>query len=79
MALLNSNFINKLEKDRNTVHQTVRATYSVFHTKDGGRYFQIDTYGSENREFKEKISQSIQIDEETAIYLMKLIKEEFNL
>ena len=72
MALITKDNIKKLDKDRNSVHNKVRATYTTF-TSDGKKYFQIDTYGSTTREIKDKISQSIQLDEETAQELIKLM------
>lgn len=72
MALITKDNIKKLDKDRNSVHNKVRATYTTF-TSDGKKYFQIDTYGSPTREIKDKISQSIQLDEETAQELIKLM------
>lgn len=72
MALITKDNIKKLDKDRNSVHNKVRATYTTF-TSDGKKYFQIDTYGSSTREIKDKISQSIQLDEETAQELIKLM------
>lgn len=65
MALITKDNIKKLDKDRNSVHSKVRATYTTF-TSDGKKYFQIDTYGSPTREMKNKISQSIQVDKEMA-------------
>mgnify|MGYP003306759596 CR=1 FL=1 len=52
MALITKDNIKKLDKDRNSVHNKVRATYTTF-TSDGKKYFQIDTYGSPTREIKD--------------------------
>lgn len=54
------------------------ATYSVFE-EDGKKYVQIDTYGRSERVIPEKISQSIQIDRESAKFLVKLLVNEFDL
>lgn len=78
MALLTEKNLKKLEKTRNTIHQQVQATYTVFE-KNEERLFQIDTYGSPNREMPEKISQSIQFDKKMAKYLIQLLSKEFNL
>jgi len=78
MALIKEENIEKLEKTRNTVHQEVQATYTIFE-KDCQKFFQIDTYGAPNRKMPEKISQSIQIDNRMAEYLLKLLKKEFNI
>ena len=78
MAQINLENFQRLEKDRNTVHNKVEATYTVF-DMHGEKYFQIDSYGSINREMPGKISQSIQLDKETAEYLVNLIIREFDL
>ena len=78
MARIDPKKIQKLDKDRNTVHNRVAATYSVF-TIDGNRYVQIDTYGNSDRIMPEKISQSFQLDHESAKFLCELLRKEFNL
>lgn len=78
MALITKDNIKKIDKDRNCVHNKVKATYTVF-TSDGEKYFQIDTYGSPNRELKNKISQSIQLDKESAKEIIKLMMDAFDI
>ncbi|MDD6082731.1 MAG: methionyl-tRNA formyltransferase [Oscillospiraceae bacterium] len=78
MALVTKENLTKADKERNMVHNKVRATYTTF-TSDGEKYFQIDTYGSPNRELKDKISQSIQIDKEMAKELMKILIDTFEI
>lgn len=78
MARINLEKFKRLEKERNTVHAKVVATFSVFKAH-GEKYFQIDTYGNSDREMPEKISQSLQLDRTTAEYLVNLISEEFSL
>lgn len=78
MAQIDIKSIEKLPKERNTVHEKVYATYSSFDNY-GDHYVQIDTYGRSDREQPGKISQSIQIDRETAAYLVDLLKREFEL
>ena len=76
MARIDLDTIQKVNKERNSVHDKVPATYTVF--KDGEeKYIQIDTYGSLTRQIKGKISQSIQFDHETAKYVLKLFIEEY--
>ena len=58
MAQINLKNIKKIEKNRNTIHDKVYTTYTVFNA-DGDRYVQIDTYGKIDRENPEKISQPI--------------------
>ena len=71
MALITKDNIKKIDKDRNCVHTTF--------TSGGKTYFQIDTYGSPNRELKDKISQSIQVDKETAKELIKIMMDTFDI
>lgn len=78
MALIIEENFDKLEKVRNTIHQPVQSTYTVFE-KEGQKYFQIDTYGAANRKMPEKISQSIQMDRSMAECIVKLLKREFKL
>lgn len=78
MAQISLESIKKIEKYRNTVHDKVHATYTIFELDDV-KYVQIDTYGRIERENPEKISQSIQLDRETAQYLVNLLCKEFDL
>ena len=78
MAQIDINKIEKLTKDRNTIHDKVYTTYSSFDSY-GTHYVQIDTYGRSDRELPGKISQSIQFDKETAAYIVDLLKREFDL
>ena len=68
--------IEKIEMERNTKHDEVQATYCFF-TKDGEKYFQIDTYGSENGEVVGQPSQKIQFDRKFAKELISLLIKEF--
>ncbi len=78
MAQISLESIERIEKTRNQVHEKVHATYTVFE-KDGQKYVQFDTYGKDDRDNPEKISQSIQLDEETARFLVRLLITEFEL
>ena len=74
MARIDVSKMNRLEKQRNTVHDEVSATYTVF-VKDNKRYFQIDTYRRAERDIPEKISQSIQLDEGSVSALIDLLND----
>ena len=78
MAQINLNNIDRLEKQRNVVHDEVYATYSIFELY-GKKYVQLDTYGRVGRENPEKISQSIQLNKETAKFLVDLLSDVFDL
>jgi len=67
----------KLEKERHPMHDVARCTYSVFKSPEGEQLFQLDTYGSRGRQFPDKISQSIQLDEKAATRLVQLLKQTF--
>ncbi|MDR0949745.1 MAG: methionyl-tRNA formyltransferase [Lachnospiraceae bacterium] len=76
MARINK--LQRIEKNRNSIHNISQATYSVF-TLGGNKYFQIDTYGSNFRENPGVCSQSIQLNKETAMELKELLKKEFGI
>ena len=78
MARLKIDEIERVEKERNTIHEAVYTTYSVFE-KDGNKYVQLDTYGKDGRDIPGKISQSIQFDEESARYIVDLLAKEFGM
>lgn len=78
MAQISLESIERIEKTRNVLHEKVHTTYTVFE-KDGQKYVQLDTYGKDDRDNPEKISQSIQLDEEVARFLVKLLIREFDL
>lgn len=78
MAQISIESIKRIEKERNSVHDKVSATYTVFE-QDGAKYVQLDTYGRIGRENPEKISQSIQVDKETAELIVALLIKEFEL
>lgn len=78
MAQISLESIKKIDKYRNTIHDKVYTTYTVFEL-DGEKYVQLDTYGSIHRENPEKISQSIQLDRATAQFLVNILCEEFSI
>ena len=78
MAQISLESIERIEKTRNMLHEKVHTTYTVFE-KDGHKYLQFDTYGKDDRDNPEKISQSLQLDEETARFLVRLLIKEFDL
>jgi hypothetical protein len=62
----------KAEKERPRLHTVVDCRYSTFHI-DGRTYLQIDTYGTNERDVVGAISQSIQLDRETAAQLKRIL------
>ena len=77
MAKITTDNISKIEKN-SRVHEHVACTYNVFYNGEA-KLIQFDTYGSQTRAVKDKISQSIQFDKQTAIYIISILKKEFNL
>ena len=77
MAQIDVSKIEKIDKERVTIHEKVYTTFSTFDCY-GKHYVQIDTYGRSDREMQGKISQSIQLDESSAKYLFDLLKKEYN-
>lgn len=78
MALLSSKKFYRIEKKSNFIHGLTSAAYSSF-LIDGKKYFQIDTYGSQNRLRPDKVSQTIQIDLEMAKIIIQELQKEFAL
>ncbi|MDQ0813232.1 hypothetical protein QFZ63_004946 [Streptomyces sp. B3I7] len=58
------------------LHGPVTCGHRTF-TVDGQRILQLDTYGSAERMIPDKISQSIQLNAESARVLLKLITDSF--
>ena len=77
MAQIDVKNFERLIKQKNQLHDKVYATYSTFNFKCE-HYLQIDTYGRADRENPGKLSQSIQLDRESALVLFELLKKEFD-
>lgn len=77
MAQIDMKNFEKLNKQRNLLHDKVYATYSTFDLL-GKHYVQIDTYGRSDRDNPGKISQSVQFDRESAKIMYDILKKEFN-
>jgi hypothetical protein len=75
MALIEQ--FNKVSRNSN-IHGTVEADYNIIN-KNGRKYLQINTYGSNERKVIGKVSQSIQFDEKAMRKLLNIIKIEINL
>lgn len=75
MALIEQ--LNKVARNSN-IHGTVAADYNIIN-KNGRKYLQINTYGSNERKVVGKVSQSIQFDEKAMEKLLNIIKIEINL
>lgn len=78
MAQIYINNFEKIVKNRNTVHEEVYSTYTFFES-GGKKYFQIDTYGKNDRDNPGKCSQSIQVNKQMAQVLIELMQKGFDL
>lgn len=76
MARIDVKKIKREDKYRNTIHEEVESTYTIFE-KNGVKYFQIDTYGKSERKLKGQSSQVLQLDEVSVYDLIKLLSEKF--
>lgn len=70
MALIVPDRFERINKESNRVHKTVNATFTEFICNDE-KYFQIDTFGSDDRQIKGKVSQSFQISENSLREIIK--------
>ena len=75
MAIIRDLKLRVLEKE--SQHSDTDATYSIFHEADGNKALQIDTYGSENRRFPGKVSQSIRFSPSGLKQLRRILREHF--
>lgn len=76
MAQLDIGNLTKVNMERNSVHDQVYTTYTVFDNNGENIYRLIHM---ERRENPEKISQSFQFIRETASYVANLLIKEFEL
>jgi len=61
---------------RMTLHDPIDATYFTYEL-DGRRLLQINTSGRRDREIPDKVSQSIQLDQDSAAQLFTILKDHF--
>ncbi len=65
-----------VRKDNRKVHRPTTCECSVFED-EGQRYVQLDTFGTDGRQFRGKISQSLQLDAQGAQELRAILDEAF--
>jgi hypothetical protein len=73
--------ITKFEReDRATVrtHPTKLVARFIVDVQDGQKILQVNTYGSDDRQIPDKLSQTFQLNEESAKQLWKILGTEFN-
>ena len=64
-------------KNRHTIHKKTECSYFVVYDKLGGKFLQLETTGSEDREIIGKVSQSIQFSPDAIMQLKKILDKEF--
>ena len=67
------------EKSGKAQPTTVSATVRAFGEGPNGPVLQIDTFGSEDREFPGKVSQTLQFDRTSALKLREMINRVYGL
>jgi hypothetical protein len=76
MALVRDFSVEK--RERYSVHDLVDCKVSIF-TINGRTFLQLDTYGRKSRQLKDKVSQTLQLDESMAKKLHGLIGKTFKI
>jgi hypothetical protein len=62
--------------DRIRLHDKIDATYFA-QEYDGRKLLQVNTSGRKSREMQDKVSQSIQLDEQSGRQLFEILKSHF--
>jgi hypothetical protein len=76
VAVIRKMELRVIEKD--SPHTDAECTYSIVDESDGTKVLQIDTYGSPNRRFPGKVSQSIRFSPQALDQLKKIIEKHFS-
>jgi len=76
MALIRR--FERSQMERNSVHDEIDAKYAVFE-RDGRSFVQIDSFGRDTRDIPGKKSQTIQLDRDSGLQLIKILKEAFHV
>jgi hypothetical protein len=72
--------VTRLEKEERsvaTLHRTHLVARYMVAEVEGGRLFQINSYGSDDRQIPGKLSQTLQFTEDSAHQLYRALKAEF--
>ncbi|MDR0910647.1 MAG: hypothetical protein LBM77_12890 [Spirochaetaceae bacterium] len=78
MARIDFSHLEKRERERHSLQTSVLASYSTF-IVDGEKYFQLDTYGTKDRQIVGQSSQKVQFSKQTAEKLIDILQHEFKL
>lgn len=77
MALLK--FFEPSDVQTGRVHEQVDCRYKVFENGSNGPVLQLDTFGSGLREIPGKVSQTIQLDRDSALELSRIIEKIYGI
>lgn len=69
--------MERIQLEKDLQHTEVNCTYAVVADETGGKHLQVDTYGSSQRQFPGKKSQSIRFSPEAIGQLKKILANEF--
>ncbi len=76
MARIDVKRFSESKNKNQRVHNLISGEYSIVHHGDE-KLLQIDTFGSDDRQIKGKISQSIQLDKEVLEKLVSIYMAKF--
>jgi hypothetical protein len=75
MALIER--FTRIDSPRTRVHRTLVECGYAFVDSEHRRYLQLETYGSDERQIPGKVSQTLQLNEDAARELLRLLHEAF--
>ena len=67
--------LEEIQLERDAPHKEVNATFTIVSGNDGNKYLQIDTYGSKERQYEGKKSQSVRFAPEAINQLKKILSQ----
>ena len=65
--------MDEIQLERDAPHKEVNATFTIVTGNNGEKYLQIDTYGSQERQYEGKKSQSIRFAPEAISQLKEIL------
>ena len=67
--------LEEIQLERDAPHKEINATFTIVFGNDGGKYLQIDTYGSKESQYEGKKSQSIRFAPEAISQLKEILSK----
>jgi hypothetical protein len=68
---------NEKKRDRYSTHKAIEADYYVLKMEGKVQLIQVNTKGTKDREIPDKLSQTIQLNRDSAHSLFNILKKEF--